>query len=87
MNDDDSPLKFAKNEQSVREIYSLLSYTVDDVKFLPTLKKEYGHRLVIDLDNLRCWSHVNEIGQPELKWQMLIGDPQNGIDNRWLSLY
>lgn len=87
MNDDDRPLKFAKDEQSIKEIYSLLSFTVEDTQFLPTLKREYGHRLVIDLGNLRCWAHVNELGQPEIKWQMRICDHKNGVDNQWLSLY
>ena len=85
-NDDDSIL-FTKDDRRVRELYAMLSYTVEGAQFLPTIRTEYGHKLVADLGNLRLWVHINELNDLELKWQMRINDPKNGVDNVWSSLY
>lgn len=87
MKDDDESILFTKEDTKIREMYAMLSYTIEDAKFMAILKTEYGHKLVADLGNLRLWIHTNELGDLELKWQMRINDPKNGVDNVWSTLY
>jgi hypothetical protein len=78
-NYDDEVTVFDNQEQV--EFATLLSYTTEEAKSLPVIhQSKAGHRLVIDLGNLRGWLATDANGEDRLSWMMYVC---NGSKSGW----